>query len=317
MKLSLAFLGCICAVCAEASILLQDSFEGLLPGSVDQQNNWVVDYGSGNVQSNTVYDGEQALDLQSGSVSHSISNSESSVWIRFQTLVSGAPETNPAAGDSTGIAFFVNTNLTLTVYSNTVPVDLGIPVPTNVWTRFDVYCEYESSTWNLSMNGTTVAAALPFYSDLARFEEVMIANEGLDSVYIDEIDIRDEELAALAPDLDGDAMPDWWEQKYSGSITGLVAHGESGNPGWSFLETYVAGISPEAAEPFTFVYDGFHSLSWDAKPSRAYAVLWTTNLVDGFTPVASNLVGQSYFTDTGPNATLPSGFYRLEVQVAP
>jgi hypothetical protein len=304
------------AAYAGASTLLQESFESATPGSISGQNNWVLESGTGDVQTSEVYAGSQALKVQNGSVSHSLSNDKSAIWTRFQAFVTGAPETNPTVtAGNTSVAFFVNTNLTLTVYSNTTPVELDVPVATNVWTRFDVYCDYESMTWNLSMNGTTVSAALPLYSDNQEIEEVLIANNSSDSVYVDDIEVVNEELAAQAPDIDNDGVPDWWEQKYGSSITGLSADAMSDNLGWTYLQAYIAGISPASNEPFVFIRNGLHGMSWTAKPGRIYDVLWSTNLMTGFTPLASNLIAQTDFTDTTSNTNLPTGYYKLQVRV--
>ncbi len=308
---------CLFALCAGASAMLAESFETVALGSVDGQNAWVLESGSGDVQTNEVYAGEQALEVRNGSVAHSLTNSESAIWTRFQVFITGAPDANPTVDSANiSVAFFVNTNLTLTVYSNTVPVELAVPVATNAWTRFAVYSDYESMTWNLSMNGISVAAGLPLYSDNTEIEEVQISNNSAESIYVDDIDIRNEEMTAQAPDFDDDGMPDWWEQKYFGSLTGCSADDESGNPGLNCLESYLAGISPDSAEPFAFTRTGPHSLSWEAKSSRMYNVLWTTNLQSGFTTVASNLVSQTEFADTSSNTNLPAGFYALQVRLA-
>ncbi len=318
MMIKCALVILMLASCVDASTLLLESFEQVNTGSVNGQNNWVVESGVGDVQTSEVFDGAQALEVLSGSVSHSLTNSKSTIWIRFEVFITGAPDENPVVTDgSTSVAFFVNTNLNLTVYSNTTPVELAVPVATNVWHRFDVYCDYESMIWNLSMDGTTVAAGLPLYSDSTVIERVQISNNSSDSVYVDDLQIQDEEMTAQAPDSDSDGIPDWWEQKYFGSIIGCSAADESGNPGWTYLETYIAGISPILSEPFAFSHTGLCSLSWDAKSGRSYDVLWTTNLLAGFTPVASNLTNQTEFNDISSNTNLPSGFYKLQVRIEP
>ncbi|VGO13644.1 hypothetical protein PDESU_02201 [Pontiella desulfatans] len=305
-------------MCTCASVLLEESFENVTVGSIAGQNSWTVEHGLGSVQTNEVFNGSQALQVQNGAVSHSLTNHESALWTRFQVFVTGAPEVNPVvAAENAGVAFFVSTNLMLAVYSNTVPVELEVPVATQVWTRFDVYCDYDSMSWNLSMDGTTVAAGLPLSAGSADIEQVQFSNDNPDSVFVDDIDIRNHELAFDAPDIDGNGMPDWWEQQYFGLITGNDAHAMSGNPGWTYLETYIAGISPVSAEPFEIIRTGSRSLSWDAKPARVYDVLWTTNLLSGFMPVASNLVAESEFSDTSSNTNLPSGFYQVQVRLEP
>ncbi len=109
-----------------------------------------------------------------------------------------------------------------------------------------------------------------------------------------------------------------FESLCSGSVDGQDSWSvESGNPGWTYHQAYIAGISPVSAESFEFNRTGLCSLSWDAKSSRMYDVLWTTNLQSGFTTVASNLVSQTEFADTSSNTNLPAGFYKLQVRVAP
>jgi hypothetical protein len=317
MKKYTALLVSLTALSAGASVLLQETFETLTPGSIGGQGSWVLESGTGDVQTSQVYAGSQALQVQSGSVSHSLTNSESAIWTRFQAFITGAPDTNPTVtAGNTSVAFFVNTNLTLTVYSNTTPVELSVPVATNAWTRFDVYCDYSNMTWNLSMNGTTVSAGLPLYSDNQQIEEVLIANNSSDMVYVDDLEILNEELAALAPDFDDDGLPDWWEQKYSTSITGLTAEAPSANNGYSYLQTYIAGISPLSNEPFKTIRSGPFGLSWDAKAGRLYDILWASDLQSEFSPVATGLLAsQTEFIDTSSNTNLPSGFYKLQVRI--
>ncbi len=302
---------------AGASTLLQETFDTLTPGSISGQGSWVLESGTGDVQTAKVYSPSQALQIQSGSVSHSLTNSESAIWTRFQAFVTGAPETNPTVtAGNTSVAFFVNTNLTLTVYSNTTPIELSVPVATNVWTRFDVYCDYEDMIWNLSMNGTTVASALPLYSDNQQIEEVLIANNSSDAVYVDDLEILNEELAVLAPDDDDDGLPDWWELKYGTSITGISAEAPSGNTGYSYLQTYIAGISPNSSEPFVSTQTGPYGLSWTPKAGRIYDILWTPDLQTAFTPVATGLLTtQTEFVDSSTNTTLSSGFYKVQVRI--
>lgn len=317
MKTQLYLFACSLAACAGASTLLQETFETLNPGSISGQGNWVLESGSGDVQTNSVFAGTKALQVQSGSVSHSLTNSQNAIWTRFQAFITEAPQTNPSVtAGNTSVAFFVNTNLTLTVYSNTTPVELDVTVPTNAWSRFDVYCDYQTMTWNLSMNGTTVAAALPLYSDNQQIEEVLIANESSAAVFVDDIDIRNEELASLAPDADGDGIPDWWEHKYGGSLTGINTNEISGNPGYTYRQAYIAGLSPTSSEPFRAVRNGPFGLSWTGKPGRLYDILWSSNLLSGFTPLSTNiLASQSDFVDTSSNTNLPAGYYKIQVRV--
>ena len=317
MKTIAFVLFALVALSANASTLLLDTFESAAPGSIDGQNSWILESGTANVQTAQAHNGTNALNISNGSVSHALTSERSSIWTRFQVFVTGAPTANPAVtAGNTSVAFFVNTNLTLTVYSNTTPVVLSTPVATNVWTRFDVYCDYEDLTWDLSMNGTNVSAGLPLYSSNQQAEEVLIANNSSDSVYVDDIEILDEEMVALAPDGDNDGMPDWWEQKYGSSITGLLPSQASANPGYNYLQAYIAGLSPDAPDLFATTQTGPYGLTWSPKAGRIYDVLWSPNLLSGFTPIATNLPAtQAEFVDRSSNTNLPAGFYKLRVRV--
>jgi len=102
---------------------------------------------------------QQALQIQSSRATHDLSSDGSAVWLHFQARCEEAPSANPTVTDAnTSLAFFVNTNLNLVVYSNTVPVELSTRIQTNVWIRFDVYCDYDDMYWDLSMDGINVAA---------------------------------------------------------------------------------------------------------------------------------------------------------------
>lgn len=301
---------------AEVPALMQESFEAMIPGVVDRQNQWVLESGSGEVQTQEVYGGGQALKLRYGTASRVLSSDESELWVRFHAFIPKAPENNPVITEElAGVGFFVNTNLSLSVFSNGVPVELAVPVATNGWIRFDLYCDYEGGIWNLSMDGTTVAAAVPIDPGNARADQVKIVNSDFDPVFVDDIEIVAEELTAQAPDFDHDGMPDWWEQKYFSSITAGDAAAMSGNPGWTYLQTYIAGISPITAEPFTLQQAGPYSFSWTAQPSRAYDVLWSTNLFTPFVPVATNLRESAEFTDMSSDTNLPAGYYKLQVRI--
>lgn len=293
-----------------------EASDGVAIGSVNGQNGWVVGSGTANVQSGVVQDGTQALQIQNGQVSHDLSSDGSALWLHFQARCMQAPDANPTVtAANTSLAFFVNTNLNLVVYSNTVPVELSAQIQTNVWTRFDVYCDYDDLHWDLSMDGVNVAAGLPLYSTNRVVGSLLIGNENADPVYVDQIDVADTEQALGAPDSDGDGIPDWWEQKHFGSVTGAITNAPSGNNGLTYLQTYIAGVSPTAFDPFVVVpVPAGNGLQWSPVPSRLYSVYWTPSLTNAFAWLQDFSYPQSEFIDTVNNGE-PAGFYRLQVQV--
>lgn len=303
---------------ASASTLLEETFEpgaSIEIGSLAGQNNWILSRGTANVQSNVVEGGIHALEMTQAVIMQNISSTNQTVWIRFMARIDRAPQNAPGeANPNTSVGFYVGTNLNINAYSNNVPVDLGIAISTNVWTRFDVYCDYDLMTWNLSMDGTTIGANLPLYSSGTTIDSVLFSNEGSSSCYIDEVEMLDHELASNAPDFDLDHIPDWWELRNFGNITAVDAGNISSNSGMSFLETYIAGVQPFSHDPFKFTHSQPGHLNWDSIPGRRYEILWTPSLSSNFTPIASVIWPEDNYTDL-TNSTANAGFYRLNISV--
>jgi len=295
-----------------------ETFEapGVTNGAIDGQNGWISVGDSADVQSGIVYTNLQALQIQKAEISHDLSSTGSSVWLHFQARCTGIPDTIPSVSTNATLVFYVNTNLNLVVYSNTVPVELNVQVPTNVWTRFDIYCDYDDLYWDLGMDDINVAAGLPLYSTNTQLAAMTIGNGSSAPVYIDQIDIADtEQTAGGLPDSDNDEIPDWWEQKYFGGVTNVVAEDPSGNDGLTYLQAYIAGVSPFAFDPFVVSpLPGGNGLSWDPAESRLYSVYWTPNLMEAFTWQANLPYPESEFIDS-VHSISNAGFYRLKVQV--
>jgi hypothetical protein len=290
-----------------------ETFDGLTNNmSIQNQNGWVVDSGtSANI---VATNGSQALEIQNSQVSHSLSNAETTVWVSFQARISAAPETKPAVTNAnTSIAFFVNTNLNLVVYSNTTPIELNVRIETNVWTRFDVFCDYSNLKWMLSVNGTNADANLGLYSANTQLESLLIANESPASACFDELSVQDTEPETVLTDTDSDGIPDWWEQRYAGTITGAATNDTATN-GWTLLQNYVAGLNPDdTGDLFEISRGTGRKLNWARKTARKYDVYWTEDLTAGFTPIYTDIPG-SEFEDTDAERTAQaSGFYQIRV----
>ena len=298
-----------------ATTLLQESFDaadGINLGTIHGQNGWNLDSGTGTVQSSVVHSGTQALEILDGQVSHDLSSTGTAVWVNFQARITSIPDSNPPlTGLGDGIVFFVNTNLNLVASSNNVPVELNVQMPTNVWTRFDVYCDYEGAFWNLSMDGVTVVSGFPLPASVLQVGSLVVGNGGNGSGYIDEIDVTDHEQipAGGAPDADSDGIADWWEQKYFGGATAADASAMASNGVHTLLETYIAGLSPAG----NFAVTMGSSLQWEGQEGRLYSVQSTTNLTTGFVTVASDIPWDqtSYVVNTNANAC----FYQISVEL--
>jgi len=120
-------------------------------------------------------------------------------------------------------------------------------------------------------------------------------------------------------DTDGDGMPNDWETLYFGGPTNAVAGENPDNDFYSNIEEYIAGLNPtnfDSFGPSTLMSSGSNMwFSWTPVTGRVYSVYWTSNLLNGFSLLQSNLTSGVY-TDTVHSAE-QQGFYRMGVELAP
>ena len=291
------------AVLHAAQMPFIECFDALAEGSLHTQNDWTVLQGTATVQTNTAHAGK-AVELESASITHALASDRRSFWATFRARYDRLPEDNPPMPNAdASVAFFISSTGKLVVYSNSVPVELDVTVPSNTWTRFDVYCDYDDMFWNLSVNKTSAAAGLPLSSEYRQVASVDIQHASPYPAQVDDLALLDEEPVLDPIDQDGDTMPDWWEQKYFGGIT-------AAEPVESNTNAYIAGLGPSES----FEIEGIDPLRWTGQPGRRYAVYATTNLTSAFT--FQNYVpwDEAEYTDL-INTNERAMFYRVSVEL--
>jgi len=127
-------------------------------------------------------------------------------------------------------------------------------------------------------------------------------------------------------DRDADGLPDWWLQTYFGHPTGWAsdnsrAGDDATGTGMNNLQKYWAGLDP--TNPLSVfrcqlagVVDSGWVISWSSVSNRFYDVQFTTNLLDGFSVLTTNLPATppvNVYTDS-VHKTVPMIFYRIGVQ---
>jgi hypothetical protein len=125
-------------------------------------------------------------------------------------------------------------------------------------------------------------------------------------------------------DSDGDGIPDWYEEQYSGSNTGLVAHLDGDGDGPDAYAEWVALTDPTDSNSFFHVsavlpVAGGMVLEWGSSSSRVYHIGWQGSLTDPTNPLAADLPATpplNTYTDTTHGAG-SGGFYGLRVGRAP
>lgn len=132
-------------------------------------------------------------------------------------------------------------------------------------------------------------------------------------IALDSIVVQD-----LSNDSDGDGMPNDWETLYFGGPTNAVAGANPDNDFFTNLQEYIAGLNPNMVDgfgPSNLTLGAETEFEWTAASGRVYSVYWSSNLLDGFSILQSNLTSGAY-TDSTHSAE-SQGFYRLEVELAP
>lgn len=126
--------------------------------------------------------------------------------------------------------------------------------------------------------------------------------------------------AIPSPDTDGDGIPNEWELQYFGGTTNANPDAIAANGTNTVMEAYIAGINPtNPAAFFTASLTNTNELviSWTAVSGRVYSVRGTTNLLNSFQTLETNILWpQSSWTDIVHN-TEGSSFYKVDVQLAP
>lgn len=117
-------------------------------------------------------------------------------------------------------------------------------------------------------------------------------------------------------DSDMDGLPDQWEILYFSDPVAAAAGVDSDGDGQSNLDEYITGMNPtNAASRFSVQSPSPNLLQWESVSGRVYSVYWSTNLLDGFQPLETNLPWTaSSFTDTVHGAE-SRGFYKIDVRL--
>jgi len=132
-----------------------------------------------------------------------------------------------------------------------------------------------------------------------------------------EIPIKFHVIATPNGDVDDDGLPDDWETQHFGSthINPTATASNGVNTVW---QAYIIGLDPTDPDVFFLISDyrslmSGHVLQWNSTSGRIYSVYSTSNLLENFQPLATNILfPQSSYTDVVDRITQ---FYKMDVRM--
>ena len=242
-------------------------------GDLANQNNWVVDKpGAAIVQTNVVYEGEQALELSVptgnvATISHILTApNATNVWLDQYVRVpyTTAPEILP----DTGSALFLFDKLQLLAHDGTqsngqewLSFTNQPAVMADEWVRVSVKLDYSQQTWDIYIAGKLVAEGLGFASAQSAITQYELSGR---VGFSDQITVSTNEPSGLG--LDGDNLPDDWELVYFGDLD-EVDDGDPDYDGLVNLQEYLAGTDPTNPDSDgDYVYDGDEVITYGTSP---------------------------------------------------
>ena len=219
-------------------------------GDINNQNHWLATpLGAACVQTNTVYEGVQAMLIKSGDTQANVSqlfavSNAPVVWLdaRVQALSCSVP-TNAATGSA---VMFIDGNGFLKAYdglnvsSNKWVTLTNVPSceTTGAWVRLTTKLDYSAQRWLVCVNGVLAGEGLGFATPVSQF--TMVSFVGGQSG-VDSLSISTNKPTGLS--LDGDRLPDDWELAQFGNLD-QTDTGDADSDGVNNQTEFLRGTSP-------------------------------------------------------------------------
>jgi formylglycine-generating enzyme required for sulfatase activity len=126
----------------------------------------------------------------------------------------------------------------------------------------------------------------------------------------------------LTDDVNGNGVPDWWEQLYFG-LTGFDPNRDSDSDGMPDAQEYFAGTDPTITESVLAIQNvqpassgNGLTLKWVSAPGKTYMIERCVDLTAGFSVLISNITATAPVNSQTDNTATNSGpyYYRIKLQ---
>jgi len=284
-------------------------------GPVHGQNGWVDTSSNAVVQTRNAWEFDQASKIIDAELSQSFTDVQTNVWSVFAWIPSaGGIDAEQLPADAT-VVVWVNTNGTLSAYSNQTPVETAVSVSTSNWSRVQVHSDYATEMWSLWLDGTQVINQFGFYTNtLTQLSELRFTADEQSSLYLDDVRVSTDTWNPQPGDTDNDNLDDIWELLYFKSLN-VIADGDGNNDGDLLTdgEEEIAGTDPTNADSIFEITEGSpqdgnsaYVIHWSSVAGRVYSVDSRSNLLfDTWSNIESNIA-----------ATPPDNVYTVLVDSA-
>ena len=238
-------------------------------GLLHNQNAWLVSpTNTATVQTNKVYAGAQAMDLDAGTsvatVTHLFAAPTGTVvwadWHAFARL-----SVTPTNAVDTAAAMYFNDDCRLVVYDGATEawctLSNHLPVVEDSWVRLTVKLNYSAQTWMVCLEDYILAENLGFGAAAVEFSS--FAMNGAKG-YADNMNIGATEPSGVVSNWN--TMPDSWELQYIGHLYETDI-GDYDGDGLSNLAEYQNGTDPTVTDTDDDgLLDGLEINTWSSDP---------------------------------------------------
>lgn len=221
-------------------------------GDIMEQNGWTASRsGAATVQTNRFRTGSASLEIKGGNasdgdlvhVSHSARSHAEVVWMDLWQIGTRGFDSGVFDGEAIAAYAFDNQGHPILSDGSRVVTNAAVRVENeDRWTRCSCRLDFPNRVWDFYLDGVLVSSGLAMRGDSGAIHSMSAVGGG---GYLDDIYIGFARPQGLSSD--GDALPDEWEFRNLGDLSGDGTDDLDGD-GLSDLEEFSSGTDPSLAD---------------------------------------------------------------------
>lgn len=269
-------------------ILFEENFETLNPGSVHNQNGWALASGRAEVQSQTVYEGSQALALDQAApgnnlrLDHSVDGqSHTRLWmdLHLQAAAAGHLPNPYQMENAPAVLAGIDADGRFAVFDGAQKHWICSDIVTEDWIRVTLLLDYSTRSCDVYLNGVRKLKDIGFRNAaIPQMQQLRLsANHPEQAGFVDGITVSVTEPPNL--DTDGDGLPDSIEREWGLDLEDPAsAASDWDQDGLTALQEYQQQTNPHQRDSDGDGISDGAEVAWGLDPATAqsFATLpWT------------------------------------------